>query len=85
MLTEIKIKDFSELKKGDKFLSKTKDQIINPSYYEFIQVDKESVEIYSLDSNLKRNSARCWVSKMAFNVFIKYEKLFMLREENSDE
>ena len=80
MLREIKIDQLSKLKKGDIFMTKDDMQLVNPSYYEFIGIDGESVEYYSLDSYLKRNSARVWTTISAFSLFVKYDGLFIIKK-----
>ena len=84
MLREIKIDQLSKLKKGDVFMTKGDTQLVSPMYYKFIQISGESVEVYSLDSDLKINSAKFWIAISAFNTRIKYGELFILRGNENE-
>ena len=77
-MQEVKLEKFSDLKKGDVFMTKGDTQLASPMYYKFIRISGESVEVYSLDSDLKINSAKCWIAISAFNTRINYGELFVL-------
>jgi len=79
-MIEVKIDNINTLHKGDIFMTKGELQLVSPMYYRFIQISDESVEVYSLDSNLKINSCRCWISISVFETRAKYGELFMLKE-----
>jgi len=79
-MIEVKIGNINTLHKGDIFMTKSALQLVSPMYYRFIRTSDESVEVYSLDSNFKINSVRCWIVISAFETRAKYGELFILKE-----